>query len=306
MLGQVFGFSLNSKNRVAPIVPARQVDCSPIGLWALSSLAVYDNFSLRSASRTRGNDINLNGIGAEVSRGNFGWRSWEQMADLFRVSREADEAFRAQGEAGLRSLGADPAATDATEWHYIGYRHALHTGRSTPLNLVGFTPTVNRALVAVARSAANPHGRNLNDGASIISDLTAFMSPLAAALPYDRPTRNLPFSHVAERYAELGGLGGHGLQPFDVHGQPDDVPAGPPEMLLRFIRGTGLNVPRNREAVLKIAADSLDVLADDDLLFRTYKPILKRAKWRLLKQGAPIVGGGGDLGKLVAIRALAA
>ena len=305
MLAEVFGFRLNVKERVAPAVPARQVDCTPIGLFALSSLAVYDNFSLRSASRTRGNDINLNGIGAEVSRGNFGWRSWAQMADAFHVGSEVDEAFRAQGVAGLRAIGADPAETDATEWHYVGYRHALHAGRSTPLNLVGFQPLANRALVAVARSAANTHDRHLNDGASIISDLTALLSPLAAALPYDRPTKNLPFVHVAERSAALGGLDDLSVQPFDVHGSPGDVPAGPPEMLLRFIRGTDLNVPRDKQAVLKVAGQSLEVLQDDDLLLRTYRQLLKRARWRLLRQGAPIVGGGGDVGKLFAIRALA-
>lgn len=305
VLAKHFNFQLNARSNRYPDVPSRQVPCTPSGLWFLSSLGLYDKLTIRASSRARLNDFSMSGLAGELSRGNFGWLSWAAFAQTLNGPASALQALRGQGENALHSLGVEVDHPYGSEWHYLGFRNGLHNGRNTPTNMTSFLPLAAQSLVAAGRSDNAPFQKPGKYGPNAINDLTAAMSPRAAALPYDRPEKNMSIGHVEARHQSLGGLPPpRELEPFHLLGTPEDVPVGPPNVLLNLLNHLELDQSLTREGAVALAEEGFSTVKQIPELGVAYESVLKRVRWRLLQKRDPVLATSADLGKLLCLCAV--
>lgn len=299
VVAERFGLTLNGKS-TAGRLSDRTYKASPLMMWALADLGMYDYMTRPRSVRNQIKHINLTGMGGEVTRGNYGWRPWPTIVEAFKDPHPAvAAAVYEQGVKGLKAVGADPTIRRASEVHYGNYRFALHGGTGRPLQMLGFAPLLQNKLVALAHSAKNELPYPTSYVPSIINDVCIALNPELAAMPYDkgkpgRATKDLSPAYIEERLAVLGGaIDTSGLTPYATYGTPDDVPAGPPEFMLNIARARGLDRPMNTPTVLELGAKGVDLLQSEPLR-SIYAKIHANAKWRLETKGYSIVGAGKD------------
>ncbi|MFK0003905.1 hypothetical protein [Paenarthrobacter sp. NPDC090522] len=303
-LADRFGFSLERPHLGDKLGAPREVDCTPFLLWALSDLGIYDYVTRVRSSRESFRQMGITGIGGEVQRGNYGWKTWAQAVGELNLEPLVHDALINQGRKGLLVVGADPDDKTASELHYMNYRHALHGGTHLPLHMLGFAPLLQSKLTALAYSEANEFPMPAYEQPGMVNDLTIVLSPEMASMPYDKPSKDLSAGFVEGRLRHLGGqINGDELTPYTIYGSPDDMPSGPPEFLLKLGKSRGLNLPQTRETMMELGAQGLDLLTSEPL--RTvYHAVNENARWRFKKKGLSPVAAGETPGKLVAVRVL--
>lgn len=294
-----FGFTLNGKSTAGKLSD-RKYDATPFMMWALSDLGIYDYITRGKAARNQIKHINLTGMGGEVMRGNYDWRSWSTViGDLTNPNPLVASALYHQGVKGLAAVGVDPNTRHASELHYMNYRYALHGGGPRSLQMLGFAPLLQSSLVALAHSDLNEFPYPTHYEKSIINDLCIALSPELAAMPYDqgkpgRASKDLSPAYVEERLKRLGGpIDTSLLKPYMVYGTPDDVPAGPPEFMLSIARRRGMDRPQTAETVLELGRRGLEVLQSEPLR-SIYAKVFANGQWRLETKKYPLTGAAKD------------
>jgi hypothetical protein len=269
-------------------------------MWALSDLGLYDFIIRPRAWRHQLKHINLTGMGGEVIRGNYNWRSWPQVVkDLKDPDPSTAAALSRQGRTGLKAVGVNPRSRHASELHYMNYRYALHGGSGRSMQMLGFAPLLQSNLVALAHSRLNEHPYTTHYEQSIVNDLCIVLNPELASMPYDRGasgrvSKDLSSAEVERRLARLGGpIDTSILTPYSVFGTPDDVPAGPPEFMLSVSRSRGMDRAQNAETVLELGRKGLDVLESEPLR-SIYAKVYANGRWRLETKGYPLTGAAKD------------
>lgn len=208
-----FGFELNQRRTRA--VP--RVFCeSGLPLWASSHLGNYDRF-LPGKSGVQNNSIALilDGTGAEILKGNYGWRS---LADLdTRYHHEITdhspdapirrEALLAQLKLGMETVGIDPSDGTASERHYATYRSGPHGAANIPMTLLSLRLAQHPLMLALAyvkRDAPEYEKQRLRptDG---IADLLALIDPQLASAPFLNPSKNRTRAEVESLRNQYGG-----------------------------------------------------------------------------------------------------
>lgn len=298
-ISERFGFTLNGKS-TAGRLSDRTYEATPFMMWALSDLGLYDFIVRPKAARHQLKHINLTGMGGEVIRGNYNWRAWSAVT---KALKEPDPSVAAaltrQGVKGLKAVGVNPRSRHASELHYMNYRFALHGGSGRPMQMLGFAPLVQSNLVALAHSRLNERPYTTHYEQSIINDLCIILSPELAAMPYDRgaggrASKDISSAEVSRRLTRLGGpVDTSKLIPYRVYGAPDDVPAGPPELMLSVARGRGMDRPQNAETVLDLGKKGLEVLESEPLR-SIYAKVYTNGRWRLETKNYPLTGAAKD------------
>ncbi|MBV0894059.1 hypothetical protein [Microbacterium sp. NC79] len=298
-LAERFNFSLNGKS-TAGRLSDRKFESTPFMMWTLSDMGTYDYITRPRAVRHQIKHINLTGLGGEVIRGNYEWRSWAEIVDSLTAPNPlVATALRNQGLKGLEAVGVNANSREASELHYMNYRYALHGGGTRTMQMLGFTPLVQSRLVALAYSEVNELPFPTHYEKSIINDLCIALVPDLAAMPYDRgkpgrESKDLSSEYVAGRLSRLGGpVDATRLSPYHVYGTPDDVPAGPPEFMLNIARRRGLDLPQTPETVLELGRKGLDVL-DSGPLHTIYEKVYANALWRLQTKKYSLTGAAKD------------
>lgn len=185
-IAKQFGFELNGKS-TAGRLSDRTYDATPFMMWALSDLGLYDYITRPSAPRHQIKHIYLTGMGGEVMRGNYDWRSWPTIIeDLNDPHPAVASALLRQGVKGLKTVGVNPKSRHASELHYMNYRYALHGGGGRSMQMLGFAPLLQSNLVALAHSRANELPYPTHYEKSMINDLCIVLDPELAAMPYDK------------------------------------------------------------------------------------------------------------------------
>lgn len=166
--------------------------------WALSCLGIYDPLYSPRNYRARGLSFAISGHGAELYKGNYGWRPLSKL-DGYRNNI----AFRNQSAEAVRALGVEPEHPWATEWHYFGYRNAIHSGRFTMSSVLGARPIANRDLLRLAYSGSNIWPAPAKGAPSIVNDILIALSPSLAAVPFDDPAKDMSQEFISARRAAL-------------------------------------------------------------------------------------------------------
>jgi hypothetical protein len=300
-LAERWGFSIRNRLVEEAYSSRREIDCTPFMLWSLSSMGVYDYFSMRQAARMPGKYIGLTGLGGELLGSNYSWQSWPDLAATLHAEPDIADALTEQGRKGVKAVGGDPESRLASELHFMNYRHALHGSRHVPLHMVGFAPLQQRLLTALAYSPRSDFIMPAYKALSPVNDLNILLAPELSTMPYDKPKKNLSKAYVEMRLERLGGpIDTAVLTPYTVHGLPDDVPAGPPEFLLNLARLRGLDLPQTAETLMELGEKGLDVLKDHPQR-KVLEAVGENARWRLTKKKLPPIGAGESPAKLVSI-----
>ncbi len=232
-LSQAFSFPLGLRDKtVLKSVKGKSVN--PVKLWILSNAGTYDSLYTANYSTKQGPIFQSGGFGAEAYKGMYGWRPLKRIANHIK-DQEAAEAFRTQTEKGISLLGIDKNESTGSEWHYLGYRNALHAGRSTMTSMFGLRPLMQHRLVALSRSNKNPLQAKDNKNLNMLSDMLIYAHPELAKFRFDKPEKNLDHIYVDERSKFLGSLTQNDLDEYAIHGEVKYVNHGSPDVFHNLI-----------------------------------------------------------------------
>lgn len=279
-LGKRFGFDFKVPHGQKVIPQTEQLPA-----WFLSCAGIYDPLV---GSRAMFNPIRftIGGGGAEVYKGNFGWRtlsairpdnvghvsSMRPAIDKYRatvtppqstlrerflkffqkhpkVERDIAEAAYREASEGLRSVGIAPEDPWASEWHYLCFRNAIHFGRGT---MTSIAPLMQSELVGLSRSPLNAYPVPKADGPSIVTDLLIVLHPELALMPFDAPQKNMSSSYVEERSKFLGRI--TRVEPYSIIGDPYAVNSETPRIFLKLAAARGFEGQFTPHAVQEFVA----------------------------------------------------
>ena len=303
-LASHLGVTLNPDSEVPFSPPARSLECSPFTLWALSSLGIYDYFTFRTSRRSTPQVLGITGIGAELIKGNFEWQSWPEACARFDLASPVRSALEREGSRALEDLGCDPSAMDATEWHYLAFRNALHGSRHSPIRMSGLVPFQQRELVAIGKSPEVGSLRPGRNDPTMVNDISIVLDPRLTQLAYDKSEKHISRAYIEERLLALGGQ--VRLEPEDdfvVLGDVGSIPSGPSDFAIRLAEKAGMKIEQNSDSIIELGRRGLEVIQSPDVR-EVYSGVLDNAVWRLTVKGRPPVGAGASPAKLPAIYAL--
>lgn len=236
---------------------------SPLAVWMLGSLGLHDRIKVAPGHALPSPRFLFGGFGGETIKGNYGWRPFTAIArQMTRLAPGPGEFIGRQGTAYLRSVGIDPAAPDAGEWHYVGIRNSLHGGRDVLGTLFCGPPLNQRRLIALAHAPAgsplaiprtlrpestdNVPGRTDN----AVMAMLCLLDPELALQPFDRPAKDLHPDRLREILCAAGGpVSAAELAPPPVTGRPEDVTHGAAETFLSLARQWGQDAPLDHEGI---------------------------------------------------------
>lgn len=290
----------------APPESASESSTSPLLVWASTLLGAYDRFS---PSQVRPNDhkskIALTGMGAEILKGNWNFRSWKQICSDTPIAPMYEKYFAEAGKRGIADLGAPLDQSDTSEWYYIGYRNGIHaTGGHIANHMTAVTPLHQRRFVAMAhKSPTRLHGFPEKPELRI-ADLNILLDSKIAAADYDRPERNLNKQFVQERIEFLGGvIRSEEIDAVRVYGAPINSPGGSSTFSLNIAESFGLNIEPHGEAVMDFVNKNLSAISSD-YSSKSVEKIHTAATKHLIEEKRNVFSNTSAAGKLVNFIAL--
>lgn len=257
-LSESFGFELNAPLTVRSSFGGND----QAALWAVGSLGVYDQLYAPKVYRKFESIIfNVGGQGAEMAKGNYGWR---KLADIVMP----DEAL-AEGEESLQAMGVDAEDQWSAEWHYIAFRGALHSGRGSVFNDYLSRPAAQLPLVGLSHSRLNDLPAPRKSAKNIVQDVLIKISPELAAYPFDAESKNLSKDYISARLNKLDGpLEADSVEAYSIVGQPV-LGEGVIKTQIRLAQNsgfTGLISPQNLYRRASAALDIYQELFPQDLV----------------------------------------
>lgn len=274
-LSERYGFALNDADRF-DLGRSTPLAFSAYGVFASTHLGVYDRVLPVSGVSTAPRRIRFDGLGAELVKGNYTFRSMERMRHWLKTespdrSDHAGPRFDAavrQLDKGIATLDVDPAAPDSTEWHYAAYRAGLHGGAHIGLALSGLRPLQQLELMALGHlpDDADSATPTFTRAAQGMTDLLLVLDPDLAAQPYAPPTVPAPEHERRQRLAELGGpMDPDEVPVLQVHGKRDDAGGGPHSLGLAIADAWGLSPLGDNVDVVSLTQPWVDAIADPTL-----------------------------------------
>ena len=286
---------------VAPNPDTALTHPKPLQLWGSTLLGVYDRFT---PNRVRpGNlsgKISLTGMGAEILKGNWGFRSWNQICQEIELPPMYQEAFKAAGLRGMASVGADPSMGDSSEWYYIGFRNGIHaTAGHISNHMTAITPLHQRRFVAMAHKSTGSLVGFPKDPPMRIADLNILLDPAIAQADYDRKDRNLDRAFVQHRLEFLGGaIETSEIEAARIWGDPSDVPGGSSQLSLNIAKSHGLDLDANSESIMNFIDSHVQDISAEELAAPVQK-LRAKANHHLVVEGRNLFSNTSAAGKLL-------
>lgn len=267
--------------------------------WFLSCAGIYDPLQSVGPIRAAINFM-IGGHGAEVYKGNFGWRPlsaitpakvghvsairkskfmtkvsiWARVRDILssglgacrfsgfpKVAADISEAAYKEASQGLGAVGIDPEDRWATEWHYLFYRNAIHAGRSSMRSLLGVSPLLQRELVGLSRSSLNAYPAPKKNAPSIVTDMLIALNPELALMPFDNLLKNMDSAYIEERSGFLGRV--TDIKPYIVVGHPCAVNSGVPKFFLKLAADRGFQGAFTQDTIRKLVRQGYEAIPDE-------------------------------------------
>jgi hypothetical protein len=302
-LSERFKFGLGSRVPDAPQKPRTRSIKDNLGFWFLASSGAYDFMVTPAYYSVVSDSFTVGGHGAETIKGNYGWRSVDTIADKIADPLLAN-AFREQGKYGISSLGVDPSSPVGSEWHYLAYRNAIHSGRISTVSMVGFRPFQMRRLVALAHSPLNPFPRPGKGNPSMVNDLVVALNPEVAGHRYDDPLKDMDHAFIQDRLKAIGGpLSPSDITAYKVHGDPAKVSSGFSAIFKFMAETEGLWTSATRGRITELATAGHSI-ATDLGLGPVYGPVHAEALAKLADASLPLNFTRGAAGKLLGFHLL--
>lgn len=302
-LSERFDFGLGSRVPDAPQKPRTRAIKDNLGFWFLASSGAYDFMVAPAYFSVVSNSFTVGGHGAETIKGNYGWRSVDAIADKISDPLLAN-AFREQAKHGISSLGVDPNSAVGSEWHYLAYRNAIHSGRISTVSMVGFRPFQMKRLVALAHSPLNPFPRPGKGAPSMVNDLVIALHPEVAGHRYDDPLKDMDHTFIQDRLKSIGGpLSPADITAFKVLGDPAKVSSGFSAIFKCMAEAEGLWNSASRGRIAELATAGYSI-ATDLGLGPVYGPVHTEALAKLADASLPLNFTRGAAGKLLGFHLL--
>lgn len=232
-LSDKFDFPLGLRNeKVFRTVKGQSVNSRH--LWILANAGIYDflytpNYALKNAPI-----FQMGGFGAEIYKGMYGWRDIQRISNHIK-DKEVAEAFKNQSQKGIYELGIEKECNIGSEWHYFGYRNAVHAGRSTITSMFGSRPLMQYQLLALSRSDINPFPNPTGNDINMISDMLIYGNPSLAKCNFDKLEKNLNHTYVDDRSKYLGKLKSCDLETYDIIGNVRQIHHGASEFFYNIV-----------------------------------------------------------------------
>lgn len=210
-LSEEFNFLLNKPRKE---IQGRLVSNDVFAGWAAGSLGLYDQLYMPAKFRVLDQPVFvIGGQGAGTSKGNFGWRP------LANISMPVEALEQCRG--AIERLGIDPEDRWGSEWHYLGYRSALHSGRAILSTEYIARPTAQSPLIGLSRSNQNELATQGSGEVNVIVDTLIKLNPSLATHRFDKPGKSFSELTIADRLNKLGGpLDTDELEPYRIVGKP--------------------------------------------------------------------------------------
>ncbi|WP_345474117.1 hypothetical protein QMQ05_06915 [Glutamicibacter ectropisis] len=301
-LAQIHGLPLNKEIPNAAIRKIERVE-NPLGLWYLSSSGLYDFMVLPDRIVTGHPTFNIGGHGAELAKGQYGWRSMAQIHRTIKDKPIAD-AFYAETEVAMLEMGIRFEDPIASEWHYLGHRNALHSGRFVTTSMIGVRPFMNRKLVGLSRSDAWKATVRSGKSLSVIHDIISLINPQMASYRYDDDRKNISASEVEARLFALGGqIHPQEIYKFEIEGSVDEVVNGYSFVLAALAEKRGHMLGKDRETLSKLMLSGFEI-AKAHGLGDICNPIVEEAKTKLSDHSLPLQFARSSIGRLLSYHLL--
>lgn len=267
---------------------------SPLASWMIGSLGIHDRVNSYPARQGSGSAI-LTGHGAGTYKATYGWRPFTRVTKgLTQYDPVAGPVAGYLGEKYLRDVGVDPAGTESSEWHYIGIRNSLHSGRYTLSSLLGFPPLMQRSLTALAhvpigtaqsvpvelRRDAESNSPRMNT--SLTAVMLTLLRPDLAGMPFDDERKNIDPSTRDMILKLTGGpLGEDELPRASVYGTPTNVVSGTAETFLSMAEYWGQAESLDHRGLMPLVGRASHVISELGLE-RWYRSALLDAQENLM------------------------
>ncbi len=265
-LATEFGYSFSS-----PTVGKERAPLDRLSLWFLTCAGIYDPLHSPRSKSAGSTSFAIGGHGAELYKGNYGWRA---ISTISRYVPDVGQVYRDQCEEGLSQIGVDPKDKWGSEWHYLAFRNAIHSGRSTMSSLLGVRPLLQRKLVGLSRASINEYPAPRKGDPSIVTDLLIAMNPNLAKHAFDDDKKNLSGSYVDERSLYLGHVDGADV--YKIFGSPDNVKFGCPKVFQYLVGKVGLTGNINLSTIPPLVDQAIDVVPRE--LRACYEPLYVLSK----------------------------
>lgn len=247
-LSDELAFPLNRPN---PHVQGRLVQNDLAAGWAARCMGLYDALYMPKAFRERDRAVfSVGGQGAEVAKGNFGWR---RIGDIMMPLESLAQCRR-----GLEAIGVDPDDRWGSEWHYIAFRNAIHGGRAVLSSDYVARPAAQIPLIGLSRSTFNDLPAPRKNAPSVVLDVLIKLNPQLATRPFDESRKNVSEAYVSERLRRLGGeLHATELQPYATVGEAWPA-TGPLKTQVEIARSEGFTGSLNPASLVPAGERPLD------------------------------------------------
>ncbi len=227
--------------------------------WFLSCAGIYDPLYSPPRRTVGRSDFTFGGHGAELYKGNYGWRTMQRIASS--LPEPLRSAFQRDVEAGLVALGVAPNDPHGSEWHYAGYRNAIHSGRSTMTSLLGVRPLMNRRLFKLTHSTNNQHPSPKVGEPTLVHDLLILFDSALAELPFSDTRKALEPDYIKGRKLQVGSLSRPAA--YKIIGSPKNMPTNPVKFFQTIARFHGFSGDLGSAQIKALVAAGCDKIPDD-------------------------------------------
>lgn len=197
--------------KAAPSTDRKMVD--KLVEWTSFCCGLYDPLYATGAYTESNSVISIGGHGGELYKGAYGWRAVDNIGKSV-LENEIYIKFRDGLNRGVASVNLVGSHEIASEYHYLGYRNAIHSTRFLQNTMLGLRPLMNEKLVL---SAYN-HSELDRNRYQISHDLAILFDIEGASMPYDHPSKCITSEFALQRAERLGVM--NDIEPYNVVGHP--------------------------------------------------------------------------------------
>lgn len=283
----------------------------PFATYLIGSLGMHQRINIFPGRVGGAGHFTLTGHGAGIFKTSYGWRPfWKVARDLGRFDTACGPVAGALGMEFLSSVGIDPKAPDASEWHFIGLRNSLHGGRFTLTNLLGHPPLMQRELASLAHLPADaersmpaelrrdPDFNAPRPNTTMSAVLLTLLDQELSAIPFDDPAKDIdPGTRETILQAAGGPLHESEIPTAESFGTPTDVVNGVAETFLSLAESWGQGVEFSHEGIRPLVRQGGEIAAGLGLA-EWFSPLTRQAE-HLLTTDTHLAHQPGVFGRLM-------
>lgn len=283
----------------------------PFATYLIGSLGMHQRINIFPGRVGGAGHFTLTGHGAGIFKTSYGWRPfWRVARDLRQFDTACGPVAGSLGMDFLRSVGIDPNAPDASEWHFIGLRNSLHGGRFTLTNLLGHPPLMQRELTSLAHLPADaersmpaelrrdPEFNAPRPNTTMSAVLLTLLDQELSAIPFDDAAKDIdPETRETILRAAGGPLHDSEIPTAEAFGTPTDVVNGVAETFLSLAESWGQGVEFSHTGISPLVRQGGEIAADLGLA-EWYAPLTRQAE-HLLTTDTHLAHQPGVFGRLM-------